>query len=394
MPAQKVVEGVRAIRALDWDLPMFDELIPLPEGTTYNAYLVQGGEKNALVDTVDGRMTAELMDALARIGVEQLHYIVANHAEKDHSGSLPAVLAEYPSAKLVTNSRCAGMLQDSLFVPRERIQVVDDGETLSLGSRTLQFHLAPGVHWPETMFTLLREDGILFTCDFLGAHFASTDLFVTPAVMGGSSIKRYFAEIMAPYRPHVRKHLAKVREMNPAIVAPSHGPLHKDVAAILDLHEEWASENVKNEVMLLHVSTHGATRAMADHLMNALLEREICVRPFHLTRADMGELAIALLDAATIVVASPTILAGLHPLAASAAFLANQLRPKAKILGVIGAYGWGGRMVEQLNGLLSNTKAEALPPVLVKGHPRAQDLLALDELADTIRRKHHDLGLL
>jgi len=365
----------------------------LPDGTTYNSYLVEGSDKTALIDTVDPETLNVLFDNLDNHGISQIDYIIANHAEQDHSGGVPAVLSKYPESKVVTNEKCKKMLIDLLKIPDEKFLVIKDGETLSLGDKTLQFFLTPWVHWPETMVTYLKEDHILFSCDFLGSHFVSSELFVTDEAKVYASAKRYYAEIMMPFRKNIVRHLEKLKDIEIDLIAPSHGQIYDNPILILDAYKDWTSDNVKNEVVIPYVSMHGSTQKMIEYLVDALIKRNITVKPFNLTVTDIGELAIELVDAATIVIGSPTVLAGPHPSVASVAFLANMIRPKAKFATVIGSYGWGGKMVEKIVGMLGNLKVELLHTVLAKGFPDENDFQALDDLADEILKKHKSLNL-
>jgi len=174
------------------------------------------------------------------------------------------------------------------------------------------------------------------------------------------------------------------------MIAPSHGPVYHKPEFILDAYRDWVSDQVKNEVVLPYISMHGSTRRMVDYFVDALMERGITVKPFNLTRTDIGELALALVDSATIVIASPTVLVGPHPNVIYAAYLANALRPKLKFASVIGSYGWGGKMIEQITGMLANIKVEILQPVLVKGLPKEEDFKSLNRLADEILKKHKE----
>ncbi|MCK5472587.1 MAG: FprA family A-type flavoprotein, partial [Planctomycetes bacterium] len=178
------------------------------------------------------------------------------------------------------------------------------------------------------------------------------------------------------------------------IIAPSHGPVYKKPKFIMDAYKDWSSDAVKNEVILAYVSMHGSTAKMAEYFTAALIERGIGVKQFELSAVDIGKLAMAMVDAATIVIGSPTVLAAAHPLAAYAAFLANALRPKTKFASIIGSFGWGGKMVEQLASMIPNLKAEILEPVLSKGEPKENDFAALDRLADEILAKHKELGII
>ena len=320
-----------------------------------------------------------------------LDYIIANHAEQDHSGSIPAVLRNYPEAQVVCTPKCKPMLMEHLLVSDQQISTVEDGDTLSLGSKTLKFIHAPWVHWPETMLTYLEEDHILFPCDFLGSHLATSALYARDVPNILESAKRYFAEIMMPFRTQINKHLDRLDEMAIDLIAPSHGPLHTHPSLIMDAYREWASDKVKNEVVLPYVSMHGSVEAMVDYFVDALSDRDITVKPFNLTVTDVGELAMALVDAATIVVGSSTVLSGPHPNVVYAVYLANAIRPKTKYASVIGSYGWGGRLVDRLVELMGNLKVEILDPVISKGYPSDEDFSALDVLADTILKKHSDI---
>ena len=393
MVVREVRPSVYFVGALDWDRRLFDELIPLPDGTSYNAYLVRGSQKTALIDTVDPSMEKVLVENLQSLGVDEIDYVVSNHAEQDHSGSIPRVLELYPSAKVVTNKRCADLLKDLLQIPEERFLVVEDRENLSLGDKTLQFFLAPWVHWPETMLTYLREDKILFTCDLFGSHLATSNLFAKDEARVYAAAKRYFAEIMMPFRKNIQKYLEKVLELDAKVIAPSHGPIYDNPSFILNAYREWVADEVKNEVVVAYVSMHGSTAEIIRYLVDALVERGVGVKQFNLTKTDLGELASALVDAATLVVGSPTVLAGPHPSMVYAAYLVNMLRPKLRFVAVVGSYGWGGRVVEVLKGLLTNLKAEILEPVIIKGYPKEESFRALDKLADEILNKHRELKI-
>jgi len=390
----EIKPNVYAVGAIDWDRRLFDELIPLPDGTSYNAYLIKGSQKIALLDTVDPHKTHVLLDNLVRAGIERIDYVIAHHAEQDHSGSLPDVLLLYPNAKVVTNAKCKVMLMDLLRIEDDRFLVVEDGQELSLGDKTLKFVFIPWVHWPETMGTYLAEDKILFPCDFFGSHLAETSLFVEDEPMVYECAKRYYAEIMMPFRAPIKNNLKKLEAFDIQIIAPSHGPVYQRPKFIIDAYKDWVSDDVKNEVIVAYVSMHESTREMVEHLVDALAERGIKVRQFNLTGVDIGELAMALVDAATVVIGSPTVLVGAHPSAAYATFLANALRPKTRFVSIIGSFGWAGKMVEQLSGMLGNLKVEVIEPVITKGVATDKDFVSLDLLADKIATKHREIGIL
>lgn len=391
MKERKLTDDIYWLGAIDWDRRLFDSLIPLPDGTSYNAYLIRGSEKVVLVDTVDPRTTDVLMKQLE--GIPRLDYVIAHHAEQDHSGTIPHVLERYGEAKVLATPKARGMLVDLLGITEERIVTVEDGESLSLGDKTLQFIHTPWVHWPETMVTYLPQEKILFSCDFFGSHLATTDLYAIDEARVYEAAKRYYAEIMMPFRTSIEKHLKKLADYEIDIIAPSHGPLYDKPRFIMEAYSDWVAAPPKNIVVLPYISMHGSTRRMVDHLVGTLLERGVTVHQFDLSVTDIGKLAMALVDAGTIVIGTPTTLGGPHPNVAYAAYLANLLRPKAKFASIIGSYGWGGKAIETLAGMIPNLKVEILEPVTCKGLPREKDFNALDKLAANIADSHREAKL-
>lgn len=392
MTIRYVKPDVIAVGAIDWDRRLFDKLIPLPQGTSYNSFLIKGSEKTALIDTVYATKSQELITNLKNLNIEKLDYIIANHGEQDHSGSIPVLLELYPNAKVVTNSKCKEILMDSLHINEDKFIVIGDNDTISLGNKTLSFILAPWVHWPDTMFTHLVEDKILFTCDFTGSHLATSDLYADENEVYRPA-KRYFAEIMMPFSNHVKKYAEKLSTMDIDIIAPSHGPLYKNPEFIINAHKDWTSGEVKNEVLIPYVSMYENTEKMARYLTDKLISKGIKVNLFNLSETDLGELAIALVDSTTVVVGTSMVLSGPHPNAAYAAYLVNALRPpRVKFLSVIGSYGWakplGEKMHEQLKALMPTVKAEIIEPVFVKGLPKEEDYKRLDDLAEEIYNRH------
>ncbi len=387
-----VVDGILWLGTMDWDRRLFDELIPLPEGTSYNAYLVKGSEKTALVDAADPAVMRQLFERLENEGIEQLDYIVSNHTEQDHSGAIPALLERYPRAQVLATERAKGMLVDHLGLDPSRITPVKDGEKVSLGGLTLEFIHFPWVHWPETMLTYVPERKTLMPCDLFGSHLATGELFVTDPAPVLAAAKRYYAEIMMPFAPIIAKNLEKVTRLPLEVIAPSHGPIHRDPRPILDAYQDWISGPPKNLLVVPYISMHGSTRIMVEHFVAACSERGIRAEQVNLVDADLGHLGMLLVDAASVVLGTPTVLGEAHPNVSHVAMVANLLKPKARTLSVIGSYGWGGKAVERLSALIPNLKVEALPPVLCKGLPKKADLEALDRLADAFAERHKGLA--
>ena len=388
---REVEEDVYSVGVVDWDRRIFDELIQIPNGTSYNSYLIRGKDKTALIDTVDPTKTHELLDNLEKLNVD-IDYMIVNHAEQDHSGSIPNILKKYKNAVVITNSKCKALLMEFLPIDEEKFMVINDGDTLDLGGKNLKFFITPWVHWPDTMVTYLEEDKILFSCDFFGSHRATTQLFANRDIY--ISAKKYYAEIMMPFRTIIRKNLEKLKNIEIKIIAPSHGPLYNNPQFILDAYRDWTSDNTKNEVIIPYISMHGSTQRMVDYLVNSLVELGVEAKPLNLTYTDMGEVALGLVDATTMVIASPTVLTGPHPSVVYATYLANALRPKLKFVSVMGSYGWGGRMLDQITGMISTLKVDMITPLIIKGFPTEEDYNKIDEMAEEIASQHKKLGII
>ncbi len=392
MTARKIIDGLYYVGAIDWDRTIFDALIPIPSGTSYNSYLLQGNNKVALIDTVEPEKERDLIRNLESLKVEKIDYIIANHAEQDHSGSIPVILKKYPGSLVVTNAKCKEILMRFLPVEEDRFMIIEDGQTLDLGGRTLKFIFAPWVHWPETMFTFCPEEKVLFSCDFLGSHLATSDLYSTDRARVLSEAKRYYAQIMMPFSAFVKKHIEVVFNLAPKIIAPSHGPIHNEPQFMIDAYRDWTSDKVKNEVLLGYISMHGSTEEMVNVFTSYLMEEGVAVRRFNMLTADLGEFAAASLDAATVCLASPAVLVGAHPNIIYAAYLLNLLKPKTKFITAIGSYSWGSKLIDQLKDMLKALRAEFIEPVQVKGYPTSTDDQQIRSLAKRIVEKHKEIG--
>lgn len=384
MTVRVLKDDILSVGVVDWDRRLFDELIPVPDGTSYNAYLLKGDDKIALIDTVDPEFTDELLNNLRNAGVDKLDYVISLHSEQDHSGSIPFVLNEYPEAEVVTGEKGKNMLIDLLQLDPEQIMTVSTGDKLSLGNKTLEFVGTPWVHWPETVSAYLQEEKILFSCDFFGSHLATSDLFVADEDEVYRAAKRYYAEIMMPFRKIIVKNLKEIEKFDIDIIAPSHGPVYKNPQMIIEAYRDWVSDEVKPEVVVPHISMHESTREMVDYFIDRLIERGIKVKPFNLAVTDLGELAMSLVDAAAVVIGSPTVLTGPHPEAVYAAYLTNALRPKVKYASIIGSYGWAGNLVKDLTGMLSKLQVELLEPVVSRGKAGEEEFAEIDRLVEDL----------
>jgi flavorubredoxin len=373
---------------VDWQRRLFDSLITQPYGTSYNSYLVLGKEKVALIDTTNPGFEADLLAKVStHINPQKIDYVVMNHAEPDHAGAIPQVLEAAPDAYLVTTQKGAEMAQNLHRVPQERLRVVKEGDTLGLGGKTLRFIEAPWLHWPETMFTLAVEDKVLFSCDFFGSHIASDKLYddeVGDILL--PEAKRYYAEIMMPYSRMAERGLDKAKELQPRIIAPSHGPVHRNPQHIMDAYEKWTRGPLAQKALIVYVSMWGSTRSLARAITEAISTEGVEAVPYDLVVADVSHIASDLVDASVIVLGSPTVLGGLHPLAAYALTLVKALRPRTKVAAYFGSYGWSGGAANQAKSLLQ-PGWELLGALEIKGKPTDKDLEAAAALGKTVAQR-------
>nr|MDO8097539.1 FprA family A-type flavoprotein [Candidatus Njordarchaeota archaeon] len=383
----EIADNVQWVGARDWNRRIFDALIPLPYGTTYNAYLVQGEEKSALIDTVNPGFEKELEAKIREIiDPSNLDYVVMNHAEPDHAGSIPHVLSLSRKAELLTSEKGAQMAKVYYSTPSERIHVVKEGDSIELGGKSLEFVDAPFLHWPETIFTYLVEDKVLFPCDFFGAHLAHSryDEDVTDLSVHA---KRYFGEIMMPYKGMGKRALDKVKGMEIKIIAPSHGPVHKHPERIMELYESWVNGITRAKALVVYATMWLDTEKMILPLVESLQSEGIEVALYNLASADIGRIAEDLVDSRAIVLGSPTVLGGAHPLAVYAAFLAKALKPPARFGAVLTSYGWGGGALKQIADLLGPLKLEVVGTMEINGPPTGDDLSRIRELSRTLAGK-------
>lgn len=383
----EISEDVHWVGVKDWNRRMFDALIPLPQGTTYNAYLVQGREKTALIDTVNPGFEKELAAKVNQVtNLADLDYLVMNHAEPDHAGAIPYVMEISKDARLITTEKGAKMAHVYYGIPEARITTVQDWDVIELGGKTLKFIEAPWLHWPETMFTYLVENRALFPCDFLGSHtaFGFYDDEVEELI---PFAQRYFGEIMMPFSKMGKKALEKIDDLDIGLIAPSHGPIHRNPERILAAYRKWTARETREKVILVYVSMWNSTEAMIKAMVETLLGEDIEVRLHNLVNADIGDVARDLVDSRAIVLGAPTVLGGMHPAAIYAAHLVRALRPPLKYGVVLSSYGWGGGAVKQAAEILGPTKIEVVGTLEVNGPPSADDYEKIAEIGKQLSNK-------
>jgi len=383
----KLTEGVYWVGVKDWNRRLFDSITPLPKGTSYNAYLVIGSDNIALIDTVNPDFEKELERKIRGvIDPGDIDYIVMNHAEPDHAGAIPYILDIASKAKLVTTSMGLKMAKIFYGVPSERTHVVRDGDTIPLGSKTLRFIEAPMLHWPETMFTFLEEDGILFSCDFFGSHIAE-GMFDDEVEDILTHAQRYWAEIMMPFRSSALRALEKISKLDIKTIAPSHGPIYRNPNRIIEKYLDWSHGKTKKKILIAYASMWGYTYKIVKLIENKILSQDIDIVVHDIASADVGDIAKDLVDSSAAIIATPTVLGFAHPLIIQIAYLLKVLKPPIKYGGVIVTYAWGSNADQQLIDMLRDARIELIDVIKVNVTLTDNDIIKIKELIDNLAKR-------
>ena len=356
-----VTGDVKWIGILDYDIRTFDIVMHTDFGTTYNSYLINA-DKKAIVEVVKEKFSETYLRKLRSvIDPEEIQYIILDHTEPDHSGSLRLLLELAPSAIVVGSGNAIRYLEDIINVPF-RALVVKDGDTLNLGNKTLRFFSAPNLHWPDSMLTLLVEDKVLFSCDIFGAHYCSPEMYSVFDEKYTESFKYYFNIIMRPFSRFMLKAIEKVKPLELDFICPGHGPIHKEnINKAIELSEKLAdhymqivSEKSKMNILITYVSAYGYTKEAAHIIADGIIEtKDITVDITDIENISLEELETKLIMSDGLLVGSPTInqntLLPVYKLLA----LINPIRDKGKLGGAFGSYGWSG---ESPNIILENLR--------------------------------------
>ena len=345
-----VTGDVKWIGVLDYDIRTFDIVMNTDYGTTYNSYFINA-DKKTIVEVAKEKFSEIYLAKLRSVtNPEEIQYIILDHTEPDHSGSLKLLLDLAPSATVVGSGNAIRYLEDIVNMPFKSL-VVKDGDTLDLGNKTLKFISAPNLHWPDSIYTLLVEDKILFTCDSFGAHYCSSEMYSEFTEEYSETFKYYFDVILKPFSRFMLRAIDKIKQLDLDFICPGHGPIHhKNVRKVIDLSEEYAAAYIDltvdrshMNILIAYVSAYGYTKEAAEHIAAGILENEdISVDIADIENIDLNELEAKIVMADGILVGSPTInqntLLPVYKLFA----LINPMRDKGKLGGAFGSYGWSG----------------------------------------------------
>jgi len=370
------------------ELKIFDELLPTRKGSTYNAYLVRGQSKTALIDTVKGMFTDDYLETLREFAANGgIDLLVVNHTEPDHSGAIARVLEQFPDLPVYCTKAAENFLRQLLNGPFNA-QVVNDGDELDLGGRTLRFIAAPSLHWPETMVTYLVEDQVLFSCDAFGAHYCGKSLFHDEEE-ALDEFEFYYQGIMRPFKEKIREALDKIEPLALDMICPSHGPIwRKDVRKALESYREWSAPPpgaANSRVLLLVHSAHGNTRAMAKLIRQELESRGLLVVEKSIVETSDAEMRDEMEASDALVVGIPTINRDAAPPVWHALALLSTITPRGRIAAVFGAFGWSGEAVRIVEERLKGLKYSlAAPGVNWRFSPTEDDRERCREMAEAV----------
>lgn len=374
----ELAKGINWVGYVDWTVREFHGY-NTKDGSTYNAYLVRD-EKIALIDTVKGPYFQTLLAHInAFCSPAEIDYVVCNHAEPDHSSALPEIMKACTKAEIVCNAKCKAALAAHYDVTQWRFKVVAEGELLSLGSRSLQFFNTPMVHWPESMATYIPEDGILFSMDAFGQHYASSERFddELPLAVLLESAKTYYANIVMPYGKAVLTALAKLGKLKLNIVAPSHGIIWRsNFGIVAKYYTDWAETKATHKVVILYCTMWNSTRLMAEALYEGASSVDgVEVKLIDVNATHDTETITELMDAAVMAVGSATLNMGLMPAMARTLTYVKGLRPLNKKGFAFGSYGWAEKGATLVDSILEEMVVEKImPPLTIRFKPDAQAL--------------------
>jgi flavorubredoxin len=389
----KVTNDVTWTGVLDPGLVTFDVVMETRYGTTYNSYFINA-EKKTVIETTKAKFWDTYIGKLrSLVNPEEIEYIVMNHTEPDHSGNLPRLLEVAPNAKVVGTGNAIRYLADQMGCDFPHI-IIKDGHTLDLGNKTLRFIGAPNLHWPDTMYTWLEEERILFTCDSFGAHFCRKEMFDDLVGDFDDAFRYYFDVILSPYARFMMQAIAKIRPLDIAAICTGHGPiLRSNWKKYVDMSEALATEALKmprpNKVLIAYVSAYQNTRMIAEKIAEGIgLAGDIDVDVIDVEKPDLAQLEKKLIDASGLIVGSPTfnqnILMPIYEVFA----LINPVRDRNKLAAAFGSYGWSGEGAKIMTSALTNLRMDVMDEgLMVKFTPHHESLEKCIEYGKTFGRK-------
>lgn len=388
-------DGIDWVGYVDWNLRDFHGYNTL-RGATYNSYLIRD-KKIALVDAVKAPFSGNLLSNIhALIGNRKIDFFICNHAESDHSGSIPAVMNAYPDALIVCTEKCEKTLGKLFDTSGWKFRTVKTGDSISLGDRTLEFIETPMVHWPESMFTYLPEEKILFSMDAFGQHYATSQRFDDEISLGTAlfEAKIYYANIVMPFSRQCIKATEDVSGLDIEMIAPSHGVIWRShVKDILDAYSDWIFNRFKRKVLVIYDTMWNSTERMAEAIYEGACIPGVDVRLINIRKSNLTNIAAEILDAAAVAFGSATLNRDMMPMAHAVMSYLNGLRPEGRIAFAFGSYGWGKGGVEEIEKYFGKLKWEVVrDPVKSNYAPTPEVLDECNEAGRELAKRAFEIG--
>jgi flavorubredoxin len=392
----EIKPGIYWIGSEDPDLRVFDDLFPTEHGTSYNAYLIKGNGKTAVIDTVEHKNVDEYMDKVrSLVDPATIDYIIVNHTEHDHSGSLAYLLEHSPNAVVYCTIAAKNFLGNILHRPIT-CQTVKDGDTLDLGGRTLRFITAPFLHWPDTMFTRLEEENILFSCDAFAAHYWNVGHIFNDECDDFTSARHfYFDCIFRPFKDKVLAAVEKIRHDVIDMICPSHGPIiRQDPWKVIQQFENWSKPPSQNKkIVILFLSPHGSTEKMAHAVANGAQHGDIEVCSYHINSLTAGELRNLMEEASALIFGIPTFNRDIaKPMWEVLAYLST-VKLKTNLAAIFGSYGWSGEACKMAEERLKSLGFKLVTESVRTTFSPTEDVLAkCEELGRAVAEEVQNKG--
>ena len=381
MEAKEIKQGVYWVGAIDWDVRNFHGYLT-QRGTTYNAYLVID-EKVTLIDTVKSNLADNLISRIKQIiDPSRIEYVVSNHVEMDHSGSLPQIMEYAPNATIITCPSGDKGLR-AHYNQNWKFKIVKTGDSVSLGKRSLEFVLTPMVHWPDNMITYIPEEKILFSNDSLGQHYASSERFddECPLDIIMEEAKKYYANIVLPYEKQVQKELEALTALDIEMIAPSHGVIWRsNIDKIIPRYHKWCKNELSKKAIIVYDTMWKSTEIMADALQEVFEEKGYTTSKRNLQFNHISDIMTELIDAEYICVGSPTLNSTMMPSVAGFLTYMSGLAPKGRKAISFGSFGWGGRTLEEINAFFEKSGFEIIASEKIKYIPGDEELSQFKKL--------------
>lgn len=399
MKFKEIKKDIYWVGALDPNLRVFDIIMYTTYGTTYNSYVVRGSEKTALFETVKEKCFDEYLETLKSLGIkgEEIDYVVVDHTEPDHSGSVGKILDMSPNAKVVGSSQAISYLKEIINRDFDYI-IAKDGDEISLGNKTLKFISAPFLHWPDSMYTYVKEDNVLITCDSFGSHYSSENVFndlVENREHYLDALRYYYDCIFGPFKPFVLKAIDKIKDLKIDVICPGHGPVLRDnPMEVVNTYKEWSTPvrpaiNGDKKVTISYVSAYGYTAEMAKAIADGIKKNHnVEVKMYDLTYSETAEVLKDIEESDGILFGSPTIVNELLPPIRILLANLNPIIHGGKFAASFGSYGWSGEAVPRMDHRLKELKMKLTSEgMAIKFRASEDQLKELNEFGENFSKK-------